>query len=161
MNTQIDNIINHPKYKRYYSKIQEYEKGRSSCKHDMFHFLDVARIAYILNFEDDLSIPKKLIYATALLHDIGRFEQYERGIDHEISSASLCLEILQDTGFTEKEIRQIQTAIINHRNMDIKDEKNLSGIIYRADKASRPCHSCLVQDVCNWPIEKQNLMINY
>ena len=120
MNTQIDNIINHPKYKRYYSKIQEYEKGRSSCKHDMFHFLDVARIAYILNFEDDLSIPKKLIYATALLHDIGRFEQYERGIDHEISSASLCLEILQDTGFTEKEIRQIQTAIINHRNMDIK-----------------------------------------
>ncbi len=77
------------------------------------------------------------------------------------SSASLCLEILQDTGFTENEIRQIQTAIINHRNMDIKDEKNLSGIIYRADKASRPCHSCLVQDVCNWPIEKQNLMINY
>ncbi|WZL80900.1 HD domain-containing protein [Vallitaleaceae bacterium 9-2] len=161
MNTQIDAIINHPKYKAYYLKIQNHEVARSTCKHDMSHFLDVARIAYILNFEKQLGISKKLIYATALLHDIGRFEQYERGIEHEISSASLCLEILIDTGFLEEEILQIQKAILNHRNLDIKDEPTLSGIIYRADKASRPCHSCLVQDICNWPIEKKNLTITY
>ena len=161
MNTQIDHIIQHPKYTLYYAKIQKHEKNRSTCRHDMPHFLDVARIAYILNFEKELFLSKKLIYASALLHDIGRFEQYERGIDHAISSASLCVEILQDTDFSEEEIHQIQTAIINHRNIDIKNNDNLSGIIYRADKASRPCHSCLVQDVCHWPIGKQNLSITY
>lgn len=161
MNTQIDAIINHPKYKTYYFKIQDHEVNRSTCKHDIGHFLDVARIAYILNFENQLGLSKTIIYATALLHDIGRFEQYERGIEHEISSASLCLEILEDTGFSKSEIHQIQTAIINHRNMDIKDEPSLRGIIYRADKASRPCHSCLVQEVCHWPMEKKNLIITY
>ena len=55
------------------SKIRCLERDRIFCGHDMAHFLDVARLAYIFNLEENLGIEKEEIYTAALLHACGPF----------------------------------------------------------------------------------------
>ena len=76
-------IVCHETYKQTYEKLQELEKDREFCGHDMEHFLSVARISYLMVLEKNLDIPKDIIYATAFLHDMGRADQYEKGISHD------------------------------------------------------------------------------
>lgn len=71
------------------AKLAALEKGRLFCSHQMDHLLAVARIAYIRNLERNLGLKKESIYAAALLHDIGKYAQYEEGIPHEIKSAEI------------------------------------------------------------------------
>ena len=59
---------------------------RIFCGHDMAHFLDVARLAYLFNLEENLKLEKEEIYTAALLHDVGRFVQYEDGTPHQLAS---------------------------------------------------------------------------
>lgn len=153
---RIQQIINHPLYKEYLSKIKEWEKDRKFCKHDYVHFLNVARIAMILKLKEDLTVSEEYIYAAALLHDIGRHIQYETGEDHAKASGRLAPEILKDTGFSEKEKDVIIDAIVSHRNEAVKDEKSLRGILYRADKLSRECYFCEVEGLCDWKDGKKN-----
>ena len=51
----------------------------------MSHLLDVARIAYIRNLEKGYGFRKDVIYAAAVLHDIGKALQYEEKVPHEIA----------------------------------------------------------------------------
>ena len=74
---------------------KSFEKGKKICKHNLKHFLEVARIAQIINLEEKLGFEKELIYATAILHDIGKSFQYENGIPHEIASAEIATEFLR------------------------------------------------------------------
>ena len=122
---------------------------------------DEQKIAALMNAEEQLGIDKELIYATALLHDIGRHVQYADGTPHEIASAKLAPEILRETGFTAWEQEEILRAIREHRNAEIAEERSLAGIIYRADKASRACFACDVEKLCDWKAEKKNLEIRY
>lgn len=161
MNQRINRIIQHESYQLYYEKIQSLEETRKFCKHDMTHFLDVARIATIMALEENAALSKEMIYAAALLHDIGRHEEYLQGIPHEKSSASLCFPILEACDFTPEEISEIQIAILNHRTFEIAGQKDLSGYLYRADKASRSCHSCRYESECTWPSTKKNMYITY
>lgn len=158
---KITKIIKNNQYINNLKKIKEYEKKRKYCKHNIKHFLDVARIAYILNLENNLHINKEIIYATALLHDIGKWEQYENSTPHEIASSKLCKPILEECGFNENEIEIINIAILNHRNENVKNELTLSGIIYKADKLSRKCFMCKVNKECNWTEDKKNNILVY
>lgn len=157
---RIQLICNHPIWQDAINKIKELEKERIFCGHNVSHFLDVARIAYIENLENNLKISKELIYATALLHDIGRYLEYLNGTTHEQASAVLAKTILQDCSFNPKEQDEILDAIRQHRNSSTKQQNDLAGIIYRADKKSRACLFCQVQDQCNWDKEKKNLTLN-
>ncbi len=156
---RVNEILNHDLYKKYLEKNKMAEAKRRFCHHDMAHFLDVARLALIFNLEEGLEIPKELIYAAALLHDIGRWRQYEDGTPHEKASAILAQEILSDCGFTKEEITQVISAIANHRNADIKEKGTLDGILYRADKMSRGCFFCEAEPECNWKGDKKNLYL--
>lgn len=158
---RVDLILENPKYQEYIDKIKQAEEKRIFCLHNMNHFLDVARIAYIMNLEEDLRISKELIYATALLHDIGRFMQYEDSTPHDKASTLLAPEILAETGFDEQEQAEILRAIGEHRNREVKEEKSLAGIIYRADKASRACFACEAESQCDWDKSKKNMWVNY
>lgn len=158
---RVDLILEHPKYQEYIDKIKQAEEKRIFCLHNMNHFLDVARIAYIMNLEEELGISKEIIYVTALLHDIGRFVQYEDGMPHEKASAELAEELLQETGFDKKEQSLILRAIREHRNKEMADEKSLAGIIYRADKASRACFACEAEVHCDWDKSKKNMRVKY
>ena len=177
---KINRIIKNKSYLEYVQRIKVHEQDRIFCKHDMIHFLDVCRLAEIdwLNHriweieKEYESFPKRsetreklnkisreLIYAAGLLHDIGRWQEYETGMRHEIASSELAGEILEAVGYEKAEMEEIILAISNHRNKDIKDELSLSGFLYRADKKSRPCYVCEAEKECDWSATKKNLEI--
>lgn len=155
---RLNNILCNKEFKTYLSKTMEVERDRVFCRHDLDHFMSVARIAYIMNLERNLSLSKEIIYSSALLHDIGRFMEYKNNIPHDEASGDLAPGILKECGFHEEEINIIVGAIKNHRNPhNLKD--SLNEIIYLSDKASRSCFSCSVVDECRWSREKKNLKI--
>ncbi len=82
---KINAIIQNREYQRHIRKIADLEKDRCFCGHDIVHFMNVARIAYILNLEYGMNLEKELIYSTALLHDVGRDVEYIEGISHEVA----------------------------------------------------------------------------
>lgn len=158
---RIDRILKHDLFIENLAENNTAEADRCFCRHDMAHFLDVARIAMIMNLQEGLEIPQELIYGAALLHDIGRHRQYAEGIPHEQASAAIAPEILGQCGFDEKETSVIVDAILLHRNREAASEKSLRGVLYRADKASRPCFSCKAEKDCNWKDDKKNRNILY
>ena len=170
----IDTIRKHPLYKEHYGKLQELEKGRVFCHHDMAHFLDVARIAHIHNLERDLKIRKEVIYAAALLHDIGIDRQYTEKIPHERASAEIAEQILNDvaTGtapaeiagseqerrretFSGEERDEILQAILGHRKRR-GGMGALEELLYVSDKQSRSCFACAAKEGCDWSEEEKN-----
>lgn len=158
---RIDQIIKHDVFLQHLERNNSAEADRRFCRHNMGHFLDVARIGWILNLEEGLSISREILYAAALLHDIGKHEQYEKGTPHEVASARIAPVILQDCDFKEEEIAQIVAAILSHRDSSVKEEPSLRGILYRADKASRACFACEAEADCNWKDGKKNFQIRW
>ena len=105
---RINKIIKHELYLEFVERIKVHEKDRIFCKHDPVHFLDVCRLSEIEWLENKINvmecgegpkgekkrtimefekIDRELLYACGLLHDIGRWQEYETGIRHEIASA--------------------------------------------------------------------------
>lgn len=158
---RIDKILNHDLFLYHLHENETAEAQRCFCRHNMIHFLDVARIGMILNLEEKLCLDREWIYAAALLHDMGKHIQYEKGIPHELASGEIAPEILKECGFDDKETRVITEAILRHRDSSIADEKSLKGILYRADKASRACFACDAEKECTWKDGKKNLQIRY
>ncbi|MEG1481574.1 HD domain-containing protein [Clostridium sp.] len=140
-------------------KLEELEKDREFCTHGLNHSLDVARIAYIKSLEDNLSFSKDVIYGVALLHDIGRVLQYEKGIPHHEGSVILSKEILKETSYEDEEIDLIIGAIENHRNND--ELNSFNKLICECDKLSRNCFICKSYKDCHWDRNKKNNLINY
>ncbi len=153
---RINQICSHPRWTQSVEEIRRLEQDRIFCKHDTVHFLDVARIAWIENLETGLGIPKEEIYAAALLHDIGRRLQYTTGVPHEQASAVEAESILKDCGFSREEQERIIAAILQHSDQKTRTAEGLPGLIYRADKASRPCLFCDARMKCKWGEEKRN-----
>ncbi|MFW2489480.1 HD domain-containing protein [Clostridium chromiireducens] len=151
-------ILNDERYMYYLKRNKKFEKGRKFCKHNLKHFLDVARIAQLINLEEALGFKKEIIYVTSILHDIGKSFQYENGTPHEIASWEIAKDILEDYKFYEEEAELIKQGILGHRN---KKSEGFSLLIYRADKLSRLCLTCKSADECNWSDEKKNFKIYY
>ena len=158
---RIDSIIQHRLFLQHLEENRQAEEERVFCHHDMAHFLDVARIGRIINLEESVGLDPELIYAAALLHDLGKHMQYENGTPHEQASAVIALPILQECGFDEAETTLVTAAIRSHRDASVAGERNLSGVLYRADKASRACYACNAACACNWKGNKKNLTISY
>ncbi len=158
---RLEQIWRHPLYQDCLMKNRAAEADRRFCRHNMEHFLDVARIGWIMVLEEGLAVSKELLYAAALLHDIGRFRQYEEKIPHEVAGVELASRILCDCAFTQDEQREILDAISGHRSKTGNTRSMLGEVLCRADKASRPCFSCGAIGDCNWDDEKKNLRIHY
>lgn len=155
----VNKIINNQLYQSYLKNIEELEKDRIYCRHNISHFMDVARIAYIKSMEMQVPIDKRLIYAAALLHDIGRYEQYVNHIPHELAGGIIGREILTQCGFGNEEVEIIIYAIVSHREIKGDERMDLSGILYQADKLSRLCFSCKERKTCNWDEIRKNSLI--
>lgn len=151
-------ILNDEKYRYYLKRNKKFEKGRKFCKHNLRHFLDVARVAQIINLEENLKYEKEMIYVTAILHDIGKSYQYENGTPHEVVSWEIAKTILEAYEFSEEEIALIRRGILGHRD---KKSRGFASLMYRADKLSRQCINCKAINECNWSDEKKNLEIYY
>lgn len=156
---RVNAVIAHPLYKKYYTRLEVLERGRIFCCHQMTHLLDVARIAYIRSLEENLKLDKEIIYAAALLHDIGKSLQYEDKIPHETAGEKIASEILnslpENCTFSESEKERILTAIRGHRKLRDNPEL-LERLLYESDKASRTCFTCPSRTECNWSEDKKN-----
>lgn len=157
---RVNAILQHPFYCRCYGHLEELESDRKFCRHQMPHLLDVARIAYILNLEQNIGLEKDVIYAAAILHDIGKYAQYEEETPHEQSGEKIASEILntlpEGENFSEEERRMILTAIRGHRKLR-PDAESLERLLFTSDKASRTCFACLAERECDWSTEKKNM----
>jgi putative nucleotidyltransferase with HDIG domain len=155
---RVQAILNNPVYHEYMLNNQEREQQRIFCKHGWEHSFDVARAAYILVLEAKCTqdqendqancLTKELVYAAALLHDIGRWKQYDEGVDHAQVGAELAVNILQQAGFHGEEITIIREAISYHRCREAS-HSILGTILYNADKIVRPCYRCMARVECN------------
>ena len=151
---RVDRILNHPEFKESMRMIRILEKERIFCCHGMEHLLDVARIAYIANLEAGLGLKKDVVYAAGLLHDVGKYLQYQHGTPHHVTSAGIGQKILDDAGYVKDEQDKIIQAILNHREAKALEGDDLSRILYQADKLSRACYACEASKECNWSEEK-------
>ena len=158
---RIDKILNHDLFLYHLGRNNAAEADRRFCRHGMVHFLDVARLMYIYNLENQAGFSREMIYAAGLLHDIGRYEQMEKGTPHHLAGARLAELILTDCDFSLTEQKSILAAIRSHRVKDTAETPLFSRYLYRADKQSRNCFSCPARAACNWPEEKMNLTIRY
>ncbi|WP_235839154.1 HD domain-containing protein [Clostridium sp. Marseille-P2415] len=157
---RITNILNNEVFKENLERNKTAERERMFCKHDLNHSIDVARIAYILNLEDQLDYDKELIYAVALLHDITKWRQYEDGTPHNISAAEVSDIILGSCGFHGKEKEMCKNAISKHRKLESEND-SFAELMYKADKLSRFCFFCKAKNICNWSPEKMNKNLIY
>ena len=125
----------------------------------MIHLLDVARLAYIRNLELGLGYKKDLLYAAAILHDIGKAYQYEEKIPHEIAGEEIASKILgtlpEDVAFSEEECKLILQAVRGHRRKR-EDMEQIEELFYDCDKRSRNCFACPAEKECNWSEEEKN-----
>ena len=158
---RIQAVFSHPLYQEQFRLLTEAEKDRIFCRHTMEHFLDVARLIYLYTLEEHTGLEKEMIYAAALLHDIGRYEQIALGTPHDIASARIAEQILADCAFSREEILVIQDAILHHRGNESHGDTLLARYLYRADKQSRNCFCCPAREACNWPDTKKNMAIHY
>ena len=128
---RVNRIWNHTYYRQCLDKISALEADREFCRHTPEHFLDVARLTWIFAMEEGLDIERGLVYAAALLHDIGRFRQYEDGTPHDVASVEIAERLLPECGYTEQETSVIVDMIASHRKKG--SGKEIDGLFYRAD----------------------------
>lgn len=140
--------------------IKEKEFDRIYCRHSLGHCLSVARIAYIIDLEENLGIDRDMIYGAALLHDIGRYSFLEEsGMTHHEAGSIIAEPILRRAGYTAGETEVILRAIKSHKSPSSGEP--LSELLYRADKLSRNCFMCDARDTCYWDEDKKNKTCNY
>lgn len=157
---RIHKIMTHPLYVSCREKIDRLEKNRIFCRHGLSHSLDVARILYIKTLENNIPIKKDVIYAVALLHDIGRALEYEQGVSHHEAGVEISERILRECDYTKEECNRMLCAIGAHKE---KTELGsiLCQLLYEADKESRPCFECEASAQCYWSEERKNKTIIY
>lgn len=158
---RLNQIIDSKKYNCYLQKNQQREKDRIFCNHTRQHFIDVARITYLLVLEEGLgrellakwqleeeSSLKEIVYTAAFLHDIGRWKQYDTGQDHAEVSSDLAEDLLQEYGYTSVEEEIISTAIREHRGNPSSNKSILGRLLCRGDNLSRNCRKCSARETC-------------
>lgn len=169
-----DNILKNDDFKQAVRLIEQAEADRIYCRHGLAHLLDVARIGALLLHEKAADMPElvkeldiDMIYAAALVHDLGRAMEYADGTLHDKGSVIYAQKILPECGFDEGEVADIVMAVSHHRNEPAQQAgaysrgQLLCEILYVADKKSRPCFACDAADTCKWPDEKKNARLLY
>lgn len=151
---RVNKIIENKLYADYMKRLCALEEDRVFCGHDLEHLLSVARIMLIKSYEENINIDKEIVYASSLLHDIGRVEEYERGVPHANASARIARIILSQSGYNPEETALITDAIADHNQTEPLSE--LGRLLRYADKISRNCFLCPAYAECKWSEEEKN-----
>lgn len=149
-------ILHDCEFRELLRKINKAEADRIYCKHGIEHLMDTARAGYIINLENNLGIPKEIVYGAALMHDIGRWAQYAGLAEHHIAGAEVAERILPRCGYTAEETALIADAVRQHRRSAEKIE-TLSDVIAEADNRTRMCMLCAAADTCKWLEADRNI----
>lgn len=128
----MDRLLQDTEYLEIVKKLEQAEAARIFCRHGLSHFLDVARIAWIMVLEQEMSrenpgepgnleILKEKIYLTALLHDLGRLEELEQGTPHHEAGVWLAEKFLNRIDYPKEGQQDILSAILGHRGEGQQD----------------------------------------
>lgn len=143
----VDRLLQDTEYLELADQLEQAEAARIFCRHGLSHFLDVARIAWIMVLEQaaltdngavgrwkadegvqtaetwgkEPELLKEKIYLTALLHDLGRLEEAELGTPHHEAGARLAQKLLDKIGYPREEQREILSAILGHRGEHLRN----------------------------------------
>ncbi|MHB1652452.1 MAG: HD domain-containing protein [Desulfitobacteriaceae bacterium] len=147
---RINQVIQGKDFQQYLQKTAELEQQRLYCKHGFDHLLAVARIAcvYLLEHGEN-NFEKEIVYSAAILHDLGRWVEYQTGEDHAVVSARLAGPLLEENGFAPEEVRLILQAILEHRKHRDECLSPLGKALALADDWARDCWNCAGQDTCH------------
>ncbi len=159
---RVDAIWGHPAFQALYAQLVDLERSWPFCQHQLPHLLDTARIMWIRNLELGCGLDREVVYATALLHDIGRPVQMIEGTPHARVGARLAAQILDSLpdglGFSAGDRDAIARAIAAH-GAPAPDAEPLARLLYQADKASRTCFACAMRNGCSWSDRKKNMTV--
>ena len=161
---RVQAVWDHPLFQKQMDALARAEADRRFCRHGIAHLLDVARVAWILNLERGWELDREMVYAAALLHDIGRAAQYASGVPHDVAGEQLAVEILgtvkPERRFSSEEQAVILAAVRGHRDKERGlPDGSLAAAIADADHASRACFACDARNDCYWSDERKNLAI--
>lgn len=178
----VDKLLQETDFLQQLQKLEQLEKNRQFCRHGLQHLLDTARIAWIAYLEQQQDVnksgelEKEMIYLAALLHDMGRIQEYEAGVSHHVASAAFAEKYLAEIGYPAENVEVIVSAVYGHRKHSGESAGNtekscgkkqsweveqgikecLGELLYFADKKSRTCFACEAAETCNWAMEKRN-----
>ena len=138
--------------------IRRLERDRIFCGHDISHCMDVARLTMLICAEEGIEADADVVYSAALLHDIGRSEEYVNGTPHDTAGIEIAARILMQVECPPETSREIIRLIAGHSRSGGK-KTVLEDAFYRADKQSRLCFACPARDECRWDDSKKNLKI--
>jgi len=154
---KVNQLLDDKEYREQLQKLEELEKQRHYCKHGIEHLLAVARIAQLRNQQEEWRLDKESIYLAALLHDLGRIEEYEEGIPHHLAGTRKAERFLKKLNVPKEQRLQILKAVSIHRKeQEGFQENRLGRLLAEADKASRNCRFCQAYQTCKWDEEKKN-----
>lgn len=143
-------------------QLDKQEQTRAFCKHGLDHSLDVARIAQLMNLEFGFLQDKEEIYLSALLHDLGRVEEYERGIQHQKAGYEIARKLLGEIQYPLHLWEPVLQRVLEHRHLNICNEEiTADNFFWFADKRSRNCFVCQQSQDCNWKTEKKTKTIKW
>lgn len=165
-------LLQSRQFRQLVRELEELEKDRQYCRHDFAHFMDVARLAVLVNLEQNLGLEQEMIYLTALLHDLGRVQEYQYGISHEIAGEEIAVQLLNEIGYPSGKMQVIRGAVSCHRGNCMESgriqgesgqqlQEDFTKLIRQADKKVRPCFFCRAQSDCKWNVEKRNTPENW
>ncbi len=157
----VERLLEDKRFREVLEELERLEADRIYCRHDFTHLMDVARIASREQLESGGVADEEQIYLAALLHDIGRAEEYKNGISHAIAGKKLAGEILLHIGYPGQKTEQILAVIEGHRGetpvlQEDPGTEVLVQLIQTADQKSRPCFFCRAADTCKWSSDRKN-----
>ena len=157
----INALLNKTSYLEDLKTLEDLEKDRPYCHHDFEHLLAVARIASLMAQENHADFAKEDIYLAALLHDMGRIEEYQNKGEHHLASVNRAKKYFEQIGLPACRQDLILKAIGNHRHQEDDAIGAFSLLLKKADKLSRNCFICPAKESCYWSDEKKNHSIIY
>lgn len=153
----VDKLLKNTNYLEQLEHLEHLERDRQFCRHGLEHLLAAARLTWIRCLEGRRTMDKEMIYLAALLHDLGRIDQYEKGTPHHEASAERAGELLSQIGYPQDRIGKIQEAILGHRGSGSSGEVvELSALLCWADQRSRMCFCCGAKEACSWREDQKN-----
>ncbi len=132
---RVHRLLADEEYRQSIKKLEKLEQDRIFCHHGIEHLLAVARIAWIENLEEKLGLEKEEIYLAALLHDLGRVDEYERGIPHHEAGKKRAEYFLRKLGAPKTQQKEILRAIGEHRTRNRTEDGARASVNRAADGA--------------------------
>ena len=132
----IDRILSDERYLKKINRLNEIEKDRIYCKHDLDHFQEVYQILSILSSRRGLDDSRNMSKTMAYFHDIGRADSYDGY--HRKSSSDFARILLGEYYYIDNNI--VEDSL----------RDTWAKLLRISDQLSRNCYICKANEICKW-----------